>query len=263
VDASGLFQLVSMGRVLPAGIDLDEVDPPPFELSIGDGRLVGAVDWSEAGAPATSLVIDAETTGEAVVHVGPGFIANVARLTDPDERVTVVMPPAAPWIVIACAAWSARICSDWPVRSDAAEQLELPFRDGIAVRGGLRPDPLAGSSLTDVRAFALDLDVEVRMSAAASRWNWDVRVQRALAVDDDERVVLALLDHLDPSREACELIINGPHVAARRELTGRNLPTDLLVRLASDADPVTADLAWSTMDTRAGHKPAATVEVSR
>ena len=227
---AALFQLLSMGRTLPAGVDLDEVDAPPFDLTIGDDRLTATIDWSPTGAPATFLAIDAVTSGEATVDVGPAIVANVARLTDPDEDVTIVIPPGAPWIVVVAAAWSARIRCVPFAHDGAGEQLELPFWDTISCHGGLRPDPLPDASLTDVRAFAIDPHVEVRMRAAASRWNVDVRVQRVLASDDDEQVVLALLDHVDPYRDVVEVIIDGPHVAARRELAGRNLPTELLVR---------------------------------
>ena len=262
VNASALFQLLSMGRVLPVGVDLDEIDPPPFNLAIEDGRLVAAVDWSDAGVPATSLAIDAETTGRAVADIGPAIVANVARLTDPDEAVAVVIPTDAPWIVVECAAWTARIRSG-PFGDDgAAEQLELPFWDTITCEGGLRPDPLPGATVTDVRAFALDPDLEVRLQAAASRGNWDLRVQLQLAVDDDERVVLALLDHVDPYREVCDKIIDGPHVAARRELAGRNLLTELLERLAADADPETAERAKRTLDARSG-RTSVTAEARR
>ena len=112
------------------------------------------------------------------------------------------------------------------------QYLQLWLFDAAAYAGGRFEDPLAGWPLADVRAFAIDVDLDVRLAAAASRWNWDARVQRVLATDPDERVVLALLDHVDPYVDVCELIIAGPHVAARRELAGRNLRTELLERLA-------------------------------
>ena len=131
--------------------------------------------------------------------------------------------------------------------------------DPIHVEGGLRPDPLAGAGLRDVLALAQAPDAETRCAAAASRWNWDVRVQRLLAGDVDERVVLALLDATDPYVEACELIIDGPHVAARRVLAERNLRTELLQRLAVDRDAEARASARATLARRgvAGMEEAA------
>ena len=65
-------------------------------------------------------------------------------------------------------------------------------------------------------------------------------------------IVLALLDHVDPYVEVCELIIAGRHVDARRELAGRNLRSELLERLAEDADPVTSAMAAAELARRAG-----------
>jgi len=113
-----------------------------------------------------------------------------------------------------------------------------------------RNDPLEGWPLVDVRALAIDPDVDVRVAAAASRWNWDGRLQRVLATDPDKRVVMALLDHVDPCAEICELIIDGPHVRARRELAGRNLPTTLLLALSHDADADAAKAALKTLTHR-------------
>ncbi len=178
-------------------------------------------------------------------------------MTDPDEDVTIRIPEGSAWIELECAAWTARIRAN-PIADGIVNdpnQDELPFVDVIEVHGGLRDDPLVGASLTDVRAFTIDPDVKVRIAAAASRWNWDLRVQLALAADDDERVVLALLDHVDPYREVCELIVEGPHVAARRMLAGRNLLTELLERLADDADPPTAEAARRTLAARAARPP--------
>ena len=89
-----------------------------------------------------------------------------------------------------------------PQRPDAEEPARLPFEGTIHVEGSLRPDPLAGATLADVRAYAVDPDRTLRLAAAASRWNVDARVQRVLACDPDEEVVLALLDDVDPGVEA-------------------------------------------------------------
>jgi hypothetical protein len=104
-------------------------------------------------------------------------------------------------------------------------------------------DDLARMSLTDVKAFALDPDVQMRLLAARSRMNLDAGLQRILATDPDERVVLTFISSVDPGIEACELIIAGPHVRARQDLGRRNLTTDLLQLLASDSDPTTSGLA--------------------
>lgn len=111
-------------------------------------------------------------------------------------------------------------------------------------------DKVAGWELADVRALAIDPDPSVRIVAAASCWNWDVRLQRVLATDPDERVVLALLDQVDPGFEVCELIIAGAHATARRELAGRNLRDELLERLAFDTDPIASATATRTLGRR-------------
>jgi hypothetical protein len=227
VAAGALHGLLEFGRVLPAGVDLHDVAPPPFELTINDGRLTAGVDWSIAGAAATRLEIEAETTGAAVAAVNPFLVAGVVRHADPDEPVDLIIPHGERWLVVECEHWQA--CIE-PVVSTAVtatwEQLMLPFSGTIECRGGLRPDPMPGAALTDALAYAIDPDVEVRLDATASRWNWDRRVQLALAADPDERVVLALLDHVDPCCEAVDLIVAGPHGAARQVLRERGLGED-------------------------------------
>jgi hypothetical protein len=111
-------------------------------------------------------------------------------------------------------------------------------------------DDLSGMSLTNVKAFALDPDVQMRLLAARSRMNIDTGLQRILATDPDERVVLALLSSVDPGVEACELIIDGPHIHARRDLARRNLTSALLEPLAGDPDPLTRRLAQATLERR-------------
>ncbi len=130
--------------------------------------------------------------------------------------------------------------------------LQLRLFDDTEYSGGRYKDPLADWPLSCVRALAIDPDLEMRLTAAASRWNWDVRLQRVLATDPDQRVVLALLDHVDPYVEVSELIIAGPHEAARRELAGRNVRTTLLERLADDPDPITRATALRALAQRAG-----------
>jgi hypothetical protein len=104
-------------------------------------------------------------------------------------------------------------------------------------------DELAGCSLTDVKAFALDPDVTIRRLAALSNMNIDAGLQRTLCSDPDESVVLTLLSRVDPTVEMCQLIIAGPHINARRDLARRKLTTALLQILASDTDQTTGELA--------------------
>ena len=90
--------------------------------------------------------------------------------------------------------------------------------------------------LDQVRALALDPDVELREFAALSNWNWDIRLQRVLATDPEESVVLHLLRRVDPPLEILEAIFAGPHDTARRQLAGRNLPSEFLIGLLTDRD---------------------------
>ena len=94
---------------------------------------------------------------------------------------------------------------------ESYHQPELPFVGGIECHGGLRPDP-SGRVIVDRRPRLRhgSRTPTCGWLAAASRMNWDLRVQLQLAQDDDERVVLALLDHVDPYVETCDVIINGP-----------------------------------------------------
>jgi hypothetical protein len=128
--------------------------------------------------------------------------------------------------------------------------LQLSLFDASEYAGRAVEDPLAGWALRDVLALAVDVEPELRMLAASVRWNGDARLQRLLASDPEERVVLALLDRVDPGVEAAEIILAGPHVAARRELARRPLRTDLLERLANDADPVASAAARRTLARR-------------
>ena len=111
-------------------------------------------------------------------------------------------------------------------------------------------DDLAGMSLIDVKAFALDPDVTLRRLAARSRMNLDAGLQRILCTDPDESVVLELLSQVDPTVEMCSLIIDGPHVNARRNLARRHLTTDILRTLTRDEDDAVRELSESTLTTR-------------
>ncbi len=125
--------------------------------------------------------------------------------------------------------------------------LQLWLFDPAGFTSPARRDPFAGWELTDIRALALDPDPQIRIAATASRWNWDVRVQAVLSTDPNQRVVLALLDQVDPDIGVCQLIIAGPHIAARCELARRNLNADLLELLASDGDPQVRSTAEQTI----------------
>jgi hypothetical protein len=129
--------------------------------------------------------------------------------------------------------------------------LQLWLFDPAGFASPAETDPFAGWQLTDIRALALDLDPKIRIAATASRWNWDVRVQVVLGTDPDERVVLALLDHVDPDIDVCRQIIAGPHIAARQELARRNLTGELLDLLAKDSDPTVRSTAAASIARRA------------
>jgi hypothetical protein len=105
-------------------------------------------------------------------------------------------------------------------------------------------------TLRDVRAFAIDLDVEVRRLAALNPWVIDADLQRVLASDPDEQVVLNLLSQVDTHAEANHCILTGPHTIARRELAGRNLPTPSLLTLIDDPDEVVRAAARTTLERR-------------
>lgn len=137
--------------------------------------------------------------------------------------------------------------ADWP---DARHQFVHLLLDLGIIDTRRHCDPFPGRTLTDLRAFALDPDVAVRIAAASSRWNWDVRLQRVLATDADLRVVLALLEQTDPYVEVCELIIGGRHVEARRMLAEQNLRTELLELLCDDPDDLVVAAAQRRLDAR-------------
>jgi hypothetical protein len=120
--------------------------------------------------------------------------------------------------------------------------------------------------LRDVRALAIDPDVEMRRLAALSPWVIDADLQTVLATDPDETVVLNLLKRVDPHREANLHILASRHTAARRELARRNLTTATLLTIIDDQDDevrwaaratlerrgvvASGELEWSTIDDR-------------
>lgn len=104
--------------------------------------------------------------------------------------------------------------------------------------------------LRDIRALAIDLDVEMRRLAALSPWVIDSDLQRVLSTDPDEQVVLNLLSRVDPHVEALHFILTGPHALARRELARRNLPTTSLLTLVDDSDEAVRTAARTTLERR-------------
>ncbi|MDC3402441.1 hypothetical protein OAX95_00725 [bacterium] len=105
-------------------------------------------------------------------------------------------------------------------------------------------------TLRDIRALAIDLDVEMRRMAALSPLVVDADLQRVLASDPDEQVVLNLLSQVDPHAEANHFILTGPHSLARRELAGRNLATSILLTLVDDSDEIVRTAARTTLERR-------------
>jgi len=104
--------------------------------------------------------------------------------------------------------------------------------------------------LRDIRALAIDPDVEMRRMAALSPWALDADLQRVLSTDPDEQVVLNLLSQVDPHAEANHFILNGPHTLARRELARRNLATSSLLTLVDDSDEMVRTSARATLERR-------------
>lgn len=117
----------------------------------------------------------------------------------------------------------------------------------------LKPKPidepqLRSWPLRDIRALAIDLDVEMRRMAALTGWAIDADIQRVLASDPDGQVVLNLLSQVDPHAEATHFILTGPHTAARRDLARRNLSTSTLLTLVDDHDEVVRSAARATLE---------------
>ncbi len=104
--------------------------------------------------------------------------------------------------------------------------------------------------LRDIRALAIDLDVEMRRLAALSPWVIDADLQRVLSTDPDEQVVLNLLSQVDTHAEANHCILTGPHTLARREPARRNLPTPSLLALIDDPDEVLRAATRTTLERR-------------
>lgn len=111
-------------------------------------------------------------------------------------------------------------------------------------------DPLERWEFADVFALAFDPEDHVRRLAALSNWNWDIRLQRVLAVDPDESVVLNLLSRIDPPAEIANTILTGPHLEARRLLAARPLSSDTLRRLVDDEDECVRCAARRTLGSR-------------
>ena len=266
LSAHALNGLLVHGGVLPAGLDLDGSDEPSFDVAITSTGLVATVDWSPLGLPATKLEMAAATSGSATRSVWFAGARRLLAITPPDADVEVVVPASGPGVIVRSAAWSAvlptMVEGAVPQLDQEAEHGQLDLfggdegvQDTVRVEGAYPVgyvDRFEGRSLTDVRALAIDPDPEVRFAAASSRWNVDARLQRVLATDPDERVVLALLDRVDPYVDVCQLIIAGPHVDARRELARRNLRRELLELLADDVDPTASAAAAAELARRAG-----------
>lgn len=254
----GLF---AAGQIVPAGVDLDGVDAPPFVVSITHDAVAAEVDWRIGGAPATRLAMAAHTTGMATRAIWPAATARLLRTAAGAATVEIAMPADRNLILLRTDDWCAAVPALEPAedveqelaRTGPQEMLgQLRLFDLVSPERDVAFDPLAGWSLGDVRALAIDPDPEVRIAVAASRWTWDLGVQEVLASDPEVRVVLALLDHVDPSREVCEVIIDGPHVEARQVLASRPLSTALLERLVANDDPATSADAAAVLARRNG-----------
>ena len=222
---------------------------PSFDVSITATGLAVHIDRDAAGVPETRLNVDAKTSGSAARSVwGPGVgpaprrrpTRRGCRGADADDQRR------------GDRANRTLECIDRRRRQlDHGRPAHLVRPDGVPRADERRPAP--GSVVgRDVCELAKDSDPEVRMEAAASRWNWDLRLQRVLATDPDERVVRALLDHVDLTLEVFELIVGGRHVRLRRELAWRSdLRTELIERLAADDDRITRGRAASELARRA------------
>ena len=247
LPADSLRGLLNVCRVLLDGVDTHETRVPSFDMSITATGLAVHIAWGAAGVPETHLNVDAKTSGSAARSVwAPGVVQLLAALPLEGD-VEVRMPTTSDVVIVQTERWSASIAT-----GNSITDVQLTLFDPTEYLVPTNVDPLPGLSLRDVCKLAKDSDPEVRMKVAASHWNWDVRLQRVLATDPDERVVRALLDHVDLSSEVFELIVGGRHVRLRRDLAWcSDLPTELIERLAADDDRITRGRAASELASRA------------
>ena len=265
VGAGDLYRLFDIAGVLPVGVDPGEVDLPGFVLQIWESGIGAWVDWSGNGVPATRLDIATPTNGGAHTTLFPDLALRVIGQIDPDDEVTVAIPDGGDWVSFETPGLTARIRSgiaDIDEAQTVAEFEQLALFDPDAYFGRVFVDPFAGWSLTDIRALSIDPDPQVRARATKSRFNWDEGIQLQFASDPDESVVLALLDNVDPGMSATRVIIDSPHVEARRVLAARNLKTELLLLLAADHDPIAGETARNTLARRGVDVPAVALERS-
>lgn len=101
-----------------------------------------------------------------------------------------------------------------------------------------------------LRALVHDPDPRVRYGVLDNPFVVDADIQAALAADPDPEIVVGLLQRVSPTPEVCRIVMEGPHVEARRVLARMRIGGDRLKALAHDADLVTRCIARSRLDVR-------------
>ena len=112
VAGPALFDLLAMGRIVPAGVDLDESDEPQFHLLVGSGNVTGLVDWPATGIGPTQFQVSGSTTGDGVAVISPALAARVVGTERPCEMTITVPATGESWVEIAGSRWTARIWAD-------------------------------------------------------------------------------------------------------------------------------------------------------
>lgn len=178
-----------------------------------------------------------EPMGERV-HRMAGAFTRVANAVAGGSHLA----PVSPGFTLALAGGEFPSTSEWRQLFYAVLALH-PHRDAriaLAVSG-----PLGA-----LRALVLDPDPRVRHAVLDNPFVVDADIQAALAADPDPEIVVGLLQRVSPTPEVCRIVMDGPHIEARRMLARMRIGGDRLKALAHDADLVTRCIARSRLDVR-------------
>lgn len=114
-----------------------------------------------------------------------------------------------------------------------------------------------------LRALVHDPDPRVRYGVLDNPFIVDADIQATLASDPDPQIVVGLLQRVSPTAEVCRIVMDGPHVEAKRVLARMRIGSERLQVLAHDDDLVTRCIARARLDARGELAAAALPAIGR
>ena len=176
VEAARLFHCLCPASLSPTGLEQEE--PPPLELGIGDGEIGFLADWSMAGGHRATFRTPAATDGSAQFGFRPTGLTDLVRGATQGSE-TVALAVFDEWLRVTADDWTA-----WVPPTDLVCTRWIPHATEILKKAGESVTPIAED------AFSVTGNPAVRVTFHDVVDQQVLRISTVLAtnVEDDRDV---------------------------------------------------------------------------